>query len=118
MKLKATAGALVMALALIPLEASAEPTLEQYLGAAGPLRQQMTIWLTGVENGLTWASIADEQERAGKRLYCAPRAYELTPTQLDQVLRSYIKEYPPGALASGKAGFFVLKSLQSAFPCS
>lgn len=113
MKLKAFVVA--VAAMLVPLEAHAEPTIGQYLEATGPLRAQMMIWLTGVENGLMYASIANEQDGTGKRLYCAPDAYLLTPQQLDQVLRSYLKDSPPSP--NMPATLFVLRSLQKTFPC-
>lgn len=115
MKFKALLVA--VAVALSPLSAHAEPTVQQYLQASGELRQQLTIWLTGVENGLMWASIHNEQVGSGKRLYCAPEAYLLTPNQLDQVFRNYLKGSPSGLNTDGKAGMYVLYALQAAFPC-
>lgn len=107
---------LALAIATAAGGAHAEPTTKQFLEAQGPLRQQMTIWLTGVENGFMWASI-DSEAKGRPRIFCSPSKLALTAPQLEDILRRYARENPTLVSDEAPAGFSLLKALQDTFPC-
>ena len=113
---------LPLALAFSSADAAAadgdQPTARQVLQlheqADVDIRKMSEIYLAGMERGLSWAN-AYLGNRGQARIYCQPNDSALTISQIIDMIRQTVKDYP--GRGDFPVSFVFITTLQRTFPC-
>jgi hypothetical protein len=90
-------------------------TFERNMAAGGAPALAARYYISGIEDGLSWANVASGI-RIGAKLYCPPSGLALTDDQSIDILRRFVRTNISLNLEQERVGSILLIALQQLFP--